>query len=225
MSRVLRRCLAVVVLPAAVMLSGCTDNDEPEVPEVPGETDEPTGDTTATEAVDATPDPTSTLDVPFECSELMSAGRVVQILQTSLDGETQRVYNEDFLEDSGRTGRLTCRYGAPTGGETASPSPDSEPEAPAVEIAVSSYIDEETAGGRIDATLGSTSRDIEPQTMGGNEGYVLTGQDEVTFIMAEGVRTYVIALRRGVVAEAAELVVMLDLAAEMLGLDAPTPES
>ncbi|NEE02210.1 hypothetical protein [Phytoactinopolyspora halotolerans] len=227
MSRVLRKCLAVLVLPVILLLSGCTENEEPEVPEVPRGTEEPTGDAEATEASDATPEPTSTLDVPFECSELMTAGRVVQILQTSLDGETQRVYNEDFLEDSGRTGRLTCRYGAPVSGRTASPSPspDAEPEKAAVEIAVSSYVDEETATGRIDTTLGSTSRDVEPQTIGGKEGYLLTGDGEITFILADGVRTYVIALRRGVVPEKAEVVVMLDLAAEMLGLDSPTPES
>jgi hypothetical protein len=205
-----------------MLLASCTDQDEPEVPEVPRGTEQPTDGAEATEAVDPTADPTD-VDVPFECGDLLTAGRVVQIAQTSIEGETRRVYNDEFLESSGRTGRLTCQYGVPTADATASPTPSDEEQVPAVEIAVSSYIDSETAAGRIDATLGSTSRDVDPQTIGGNEGYLLTGDDDVTFIAAEGVRTYVISLRRGLVPEAAEVVVILELAAEMLDVPAPTP--
>ncbi|NDL55493.1 hypothetical protein [Phytoactinopolyspora mesophila] len=210
------------VFPLALLVASCTDQEEPEVPEVPGGTEQPTDGAEATEAANPTADPTE-LDVPFECSELLTAGRVVQIVQTSIDGETRRVYNDEFLESSGRTGRLTCQYGVPTADSTASPTPSGDEQGPAVEIAVSSYVDAETAAGRIEATLGSTSRDIDPQTIGGNEGYLLTGDDDVTFIAAEGVRTYVISLRRGLVPEAAEVVVILELAAEMLDVPVPTP--
>lgn len=206
-----------------VVLVGCTNQEEPEVPEVPGATTDPPTEGGGTDGATATPDPTSTLAVPFECSEVMTAGRVVQILQTSLNGDTQRVYNDDFLEDSGRTGRLTCSYGVPTRTGRRTPK-DDEPQ-PAVEIAVSSYTDAETATGRIDATVGSTSRKVEPQTIGGKEGYLLTGDGEVTFVVSEDIRTYVITLRRGVVPKAAEVVVILELATELLDVPGATPTS
>ncbi len=223
----MRWCALGGVLPLLVAVSGCTDQDEPEVPEVPGGTEQPTDGAEPTSVVDPTADPTEALDVPFECGDMLTAGRVVQIVQTSLDGETQRIYNDEFLESSGRTGRLTCRYGVPTSDPTASPTPDAEADelAPAVEIAVSSYVDAETASGRIESTVGATSRDIDPQTIGGEEGYLLTGDDDVSYIVAEGVRTYVITLRRGVVPEAAEVVVILELAAELLGIAEPTPSN
>ncbi|NED93882.1 hypothetical protein G1H11_00965 [Phytoactinopolyspora alkaliphila] len=221
MNRVLRRYAALAVVPMALSLAACTDQQEPEVPEVPGATETPEDAVDTAEPTEPAGDPTDALDVPFECGEMLTAGRVVQILQTPLDGESQRVYNDDYLADSGRTGRLTCRYGVPTGGSSPSPSPSPSADGPAVEVAVSSYVDEETAAGRIDTTLGSTSRDVEPQTIGGTEGYLLTDDDEVTYIVARGVRTYVITLRRGLVPDAAEVVVILELAAEILGDEAP----
>ncbi|AYY12897.1 hypothetical protein EF847_09465 [Actinobacteria bacterium YIM 96077] len=220
MTLVLRRAIGAAVIPAALVVAGCTEREEPEVPEVPDET---STETDAAETTEPTPDE-SDVSVPFECSELFTAGRVVQIVQASLDGETRRIYNDDFLESSGRTGRLTCMYGVPTADETASPSPSPEEDPqPAVEIAVSSYVDEETAAGRIDTTLGATSRDVEPQTIGGREGYLLAGDDEVTFIVAEGVRTYVITLMRDLVPEDAEVVVILELAGELLDVEDSPP--
>jgi hypothetical protein len=219
-NRDLRRYAVLAVVPLVLSLAACTDQEEPEVPEVPGATETPGGTDETAEPTEPAADPTDAINVPFECGEMLTAGRVVQILQTSLDGETQRVYNDEFLQDSGRTGRLTCRYGVPSGGSSPSPSPS--PGGPAVEIAVSSYVDAETAAGRIDSTLGSTSRDVEPQTIGGTEGYLLIGDDEVTYVVAEGVRTYVITLRRGLVPDAAEVVVILELAAEILGGSAPS---
>lgn len=218
--RLLRRCAALALLPPVLAVVGCTDRGEPGVPEVP----EPGPTGTETPSDTASPDSTSEESaeaVPFECGDLFTAGRLVQILQTSLEGETERIYNDDYLESSGRTGRLTCRYGVGSGDETASPDPDEQ--LPAVEVAVSSYVDEETAAGRIDTTLGATSRDVAPQSIGGQEGYLLDGEDDITFVTAEGVRTYVITLRHGLVGEAAEVVVLLELAGELLDVPAPTP--
>lgn len=217
MNRVLGRYVIVGVLALASLLGSCTGQEEPEVPEVPGATETPT-EGGGTEGATPTADPTDALDVPFECSELMTAGRVVQILKKSLKGEMQRVYNDDFLEDSGRTGRLTCSYGVPTGRRN-------RQQDPTVEIAVSSYTDAETAQGRIDTTVGATSRRIKQQTIAGNKGYLLTGDGQVTFVVAKDVRTYVISLRRGVVKRSAEVVVILDLAAELLDVPGATPTS
>ncbi len=208
-------------------VSSCGRPAEPEVPEVrrPSATD--TGDA----AAGTSPSSGPAAGVPELCEDLLTFGRLVQILQVPLEGGTGRVFNDDYLPDSGRTGRLTCTYGVPTDlDEPATPGqpmPSTPPVPvpptpvpPPVEISVSGYTETDVASARVEATVagaqGSGTR-IEAQPVGGRDGFVLDDAEDVSFVVADGARTYVITLRHGVVPATAERVVLLGLAGELLG--------
>ncbi|TDE07400.1 hypothetical protein [Jiangella asiatica] len=226
-SRHHRAAALAVAVPLMLLLAGCSNDDDPEVPVVPtpgGSTGaDGTGD--PTQAGDPTPSPGSTTGVPEECGDLASAGEVAQILQAPMQGETVRVYNDEFLPDSGRTGRLTCSYGVPEvpPGQSAPPTPPPVP----LQISVSGYVDAETAAGRIDPTVDAAQAaggTVQAQPVAGRDGFLLSDAEDISFVAADDVRTYVITLRHGVVPAAAEPVVLVDLAAHLLGASAtPTP--
>lgn len=203
-----------------MLMAGCSNRAEPEVPEVP---DPSASQSSSGTPGDPTPSSSSTVGVPETCGELISFSDVLTIVQAPLPGDNSRVYNDDFLADSGRTGRLTCTYGiapVPTG-----VVPPPTPAPPPLEIAVSAYTDPEIASGRISSTVDSVRANggqAAPQAIGGRDGFVLTDTEDVSFVVADDVRTYVITLRHGVVPAAAEPVVLLDLARAVLGDAAPT---
>lgn len=225
-----RPCRAIVIAAAMVVaLSACSNSDEPEVPVVPTPdevgadgTDGPDG-----EAVEATPSPTSTTGIPELCGELATAGDVAQILQVPMRGETRRVYNDDYLSDSGRTGRLTCSYGvrAAPEGRSATPTPRPTPTPVPLEVSVSGYVDAEVAAGRISSTVDAAQAagtTVQAQPVAGRDGFLLSDKQDVSFVMADDVRTYVITLTHGVVAKPAEKVVLLEMAGHLLGVPSPT---
>lgn len=204
-----------------MVVAGCSNREEPEVPEVPGETT--SGGASDADDTPGTPEPSSTVGVPELCSDLIATARVLQILEIPIQGDTTRVFNDDFLADSGRTGRLTCSYGvvAPPTGVAPPPTPAPVP----LEIAVSSYVDAEIAAGRIESTVSSTQDAggaAQAQPVSGRDGFVLTDAEDISIVFADDVRTYVITLRRGVVVPAAEPVVLLGLAEEILGVESTT---
>ncbi|MBB5789631.1 hypothetical protein [Jiangella mangrovi] len=204
-------------VPLVLLLAGCSNGGEPEVPVVPTSGEPTDGDGTEA-AGDPTASPSSTTGVPELCSELASAGDIAQILQVPIQGETVRVYNDEFLPDSGRTGRLTCSYGVPEvpEGQTPPPTPPPVP----LEIAVSGYTDAETAAGRIESTVDSAqaaAATVTAQPVAGRDGFLLSDPADVSFVVADDVRTYVITLLHGVVPAAAEPVVLVNLAAHLLG--------
>ncbi|WP_157574405.1 hypothetical protein [Jiangella muralis] len=217
---------ATLFLPLLLVLSGCSNGDEPEVPVVPTSGEPTDGDGTDA-AGEPSASPGSTTGVPELCSDLASAGEIAQILQVPMQGETVRVYNDEFLPDSGRTGRLTCSYGVPEVPEGTTPPP-TPPPVP-LEIAVSGYTEADIAAGRIDSTVDGAQAAgtvVTAQTVAGRDGFLLTDVEDVSFVMADDIRTYVITLLHGVVPAAAEPVVLVNLAAHLLGASAtgtPTP--
>ncbi|WP_157987563.1 hypothetical protein [Jiangella endophytica] len=239
-SRLLRRtrptAAATLFLPLLLVLAGCSNGNEPEVPVVPTSGEPTDGDGTAA-AGEPSASPSSTTGVPELCGDLATAGEIAQILQVPIQGETVRVYNDEFLPDSGRTGRLTCSYGVPEAPEAPTPAPIPAPTpaptptpAPVpLEIAVSGYTDADTAAGRIDSTVDGAQAAgavVTAQTVAGHDGFLLSDAEDVSFVVAADLRTYVITLRHGVVAAAAEPVVLVNLAAHLLGGEAsgtPTP--
>ncbi|TDC46296.1 hypothetical protein E1212_27190 [Jiangella ureilytica] len=213
-----RRRLAALAaaVPLLLLPAGCSNGGEPEVPVVPTP-GEPTGDSTEAGG-EPTASPSSTTGVPELCGDLAGAGDIAQILQVPMQGETVRVYNDEFLPDSGRTGRLTCSYGVPEVPEGQAPPPTPAPVP--LEIAVSGYTDAETASGRIESTVDAAqaaAATVTAQPVAGRDGFLLSDPEDVSFVVADDVRTYVITLRHGVVPAAAEPVVLVDLAAHLLG--------
>ncbi|WP_298327750.1 hypothetical protein [Haloactinopolyspora sp.] len=220
MSRLSRS--AAVAVAVALSVTACSNTDEPEVPVVPTQGASPSDDGSAGDAA-ATPSPTSTTGVPELCEDLATAGEVAKILKVPMRGETQRVYNDDYLGDSGRTGRLTCKYGVrPTPeGRNAPPTPAPVP----LTVAVSGYVDGDVAAGRISSTVDdaqAAGTTVQAQSVAGRDGFLLSDKQDVSFVVADDVRTYVITLSHGVVAKPAERVVLLDMAHHLLGIPPST---
>ncbi|WP_205740575.1 hypothetical protein [Haloactinopolyspora alba] len=224
------RTAAAVVVFVALTLTGCSNSDEPEVPVVPTESSASRGSGETDDAVaEPTPSPTSTTGVPELCEELATAGDVAQILEVPMRGQTRRIYNDDHLEESGRTGRLTCRYGVRSAPDT--PSPGNRPSAPArqpripLEFSVSGYVDAEVAAGRITSTVDAAQAagtTVKAQSVAGRDGFLLSDKEDVSFIVADDIRTYVVTLAHRVVPRKAERVVLLAMAEHLLGIPSST---
>jgi hypothetical protein len=212
---VLRRLLVVATFVA--LTAGCSNGDDDgtvPVPSPAGTTGEPSG-----TGPSASPSPTGP-QVPEVCDDIVPFTRIVQIVAVPLEGTTGRVYADDFPAASGRTARLTCQYGvrpAPAGGEAPPPQ---------VEISLSGYVDSDAALARLEDTVGSaraSGQQVLAQAVSGHDGFMLADAADVTYVVAVDDRTLVVTLARGVVPEAAERVVLVDLVEEALGLSAATP--
>ena len=201
--------LGVLTVPVA----GCSD--DPSTPDLPFSAGDPPQ--TFTVAADATPSPTegsaALAVIPESCGDVASVTRVVEVLGAPLEGSGSFVYAGP-LPESGRTARITCGYGVPDGG-------DGQAGTPAVEITINGYVDAETAAGRLEGSVesGRSQGDaIAAVELDGRPGFVHSEADIVSYLVADGARTLVVTLRRGVVSTSAERLVLLDLAALTLGL-------
>lgn len=196
------RVYATALVAAVCLLGACTNTEEPTVPEVPTPTPTATGPDD-----EALPAPSFTAGVPELCEDLITGARVREIVEVPFRGGIDRVYNNERLEDSGRIGRLTCRYGV-------SNRPNRPP---AVEVAVSAYTSADVAADRIPASVNAARGDVEPQKVQGRPGFILRDKEDVSLLFADDVRTYVITMRVGVVKTyAATRVVLLSLAEAVL---------
>ncbi|HEU4491711.1 MAG TPA: hypothetical protein VFR74_12655 [Jiangellales bacterium] len=200
--------LAAVAVPAA----GCSD--DPSTPDLPFSAGDPPQTFTAAAGASAPPAPTggsaAPAVVPQSCDDVASVTRVVEVLGAPLEGSGSFVYAGP-LPEAGRTARITCGYGVPEG----------EDPVPAVEITINGYVDAETARGRLDGSVESARSQGDATAaveLDGRPGFVLADAETVSYVVADGARTLVVSLRRGVVSRSAEQLVLLDLAALTLGL-------
>lgn len=221
-----RRVLIAAVVPMVLATAAC-EREQPEVPEVPAQT-------TPADETAATRTPTRTA-VPEVCEDLIDYTRLLDLVAIPMDGSNDRVYNDDDLASSGRTARLTCRYGVPfdlsdpaatptpTPGATPTPGPP-----PAVVVAVSSYIDADVARGRVEGTV-ADSQDgggtVSARPLAGIEAFLLADAEDVSYVLADGPLTYVFTLRRGLVPPEDEEPALVALAAEVVGVEDVPPES
>lgn len=211
----------------AIALSGCSGDEEPEdfpLDEMPARTSTPDADATGGSP---TAEPTGTAELPRECSAIIPYVDVLDAVAVPLSGGVSPIFVDGgFHEDSGRLQRLTCSYSADAsvngnGGDDDDGEQEDAP--PVLQIAVSSYVDAEHAEARVADTVSGGSQ-AEPLEISGSPGYVLSSDESITFVAAEGPLTYVVSLTRGLVPENAEQVVLITLAEHLLGGDGAASE-
>jgi hypothetical protein len=151
---------------------------------------------------------------------------VVEVVGVPLPGQTTFVY-ADEQPDIKRLQRVTCGYGVPETDPTAAPAtPSAEP---AVEITMNEYEDGAAARDRVDVTLDSAAAEgsqIATTAVGTLEASVLRSAERSTLVVRQDARTVVVTLRRGLVPDAAEQLVLTELAARALRVEtstSPTP--
>jgi hypothetical protein len=195
------------------LVAGCTE-EQVQLPPEPTPT-----------AVIAPPATETAAAFPQTCSELVDPARFTQIVAAPVGGETTRVYAGP-LPSAGRTQRLTCAYGVPGGSEAGEPGAAATPAPAAVSLTLNEYVDADTAAGRLDVTAEaaqSAGEQVVAAPLDEYPGYLLRGDAAVSAVVAADTRTAVATLRRGLVPEAAEPVVLEGLLAAMLGLPGPSP--
>lgn len=213
-----------------IVLTGCSgDSEEPEefpLDTMPVRTPTPEGDPTG----EPTEEPTGTAELPRECSAIIPYVDVLEAVAVPLSGGVTPIFVDGgFHEASGRLQRLTCSYGADpsaddNGGNGGGDDDGEQSDAPPVlEIAVSSYVDAEHAEARVADTVAGAGQ-AEPLEISGSPGYVLSSDESITFVAADGPLTYVASLTRGFVPENAEQVVLITLAEKLLGGDGSATE-
>lgn len=217
--------LLVGIAILAIALAGCSDDAEPEefpLDTMPAQTSAPEADPTGGTPTD---EPTGTAELPRECSAIIPYVDVLDAVAVPLSGGVSPIFVDGgFHEASGRLQRLTCSYNADAsvnGGDDDDGEQADVP--PVLEIAVSSYVDAEYAEARVADTVAGAGQ-VEPLEVSGSPGYVLSSDESITFVAADGPLTYVVSLTRGLVPDNAEQVVLITLAEHLLGEDGAADE-
>ncbi len=215
----MRRRLLAALAAVAFLAAACSEDD-------PGEATHPLlEDPTSTETQDPTATPVEAEPTeqgfPEECGQLIPFVRVAEIVSVPMSGMS-RVYQDDFPADSGRLERLTCNYGTELpdndDGEDGDDAEDGDAE-PYVTIAVSSYTDPGAATVRVESTVDSArigGQHVESMEISGRSGFFLRNGETVSYVLADGELTYVVTLRRDVVEEPAEQVVLVTMVEQLL---------
>ena len=218
-----RRRLVAALAALTLVAAACSEDE-------PGEAthpllDDPTPSVTPTSTgTPGDPEPTD-LAFPQECGQLISFVRVAEIVAVPMSGTT-RVYQDDFPADSGRLERLTCSYGTePPDGESDGTNGDGGGDPargdgePYVTIAVSSYNEAGAAEARVESTVDSArigGQQVEAMEIAGRSGFFLRSDDTVSYVLGDEELTYVVTLRRGVVEDPAEQVVLVTMVEQLL---------
>lgn len=196
-----------------LLLAGCSTGTDPDDPATellfsP--------DPTAEETQQATPtaQPVTLPEFPADCAGLVPASRVRAIVAVPIPGDTTYVF-ADALPDISRTARVTCGYGVGAG----------RGPGPAVEITVNDYESEEAAQARVDVTLqaaGDAGNTVTELPVGPYDGWTISDRDGISLVVDAGTRTLVVTMKRQIVEQSAEPIVLEQLAAAALGLPTET---
>ena len=208
-----KRRLVAALAAVALIVAGCGGDDPGEATHPLLEDPTPTGTPTTTDSpTDAAP---TQLGFPQECDQLIPFVRVAEIVAVPMAG-TSRVYQDDFPADSGRLERLTCNYGTEPPGGDGEAAEDAEPY---VTVAVSSYTNSGAATVRMQSTVDSArigGQQVEALEVAGRNGFFLRNDEAVSYVLADNELTYVVTLRRDVVEDPAEQVVLVTMVEQLL---------
>jgi hypothetical protein len=156
---------------------------------------------------------------PESCSDLVPTPTVVEVVGVPLPGQTTFVY-ADEQPDIQRLQRVTCGYGVPEADPAA--APDAPAPEPAVEITLNEYEDADAAADRVEVTLDAAAAEgsqIATTSVGDLEATVLRSATRSTLVVQQDALTAVVTMRRGLVPDAAEPLVLTELAARALGVE------
>ncbi len=210
--------LARTALVAVLALSACTESGPSDDALRMLEEPSPTADAATGDGDDAIEPAAEDAEFPRECGDVIPFVTVAEIVAAPMRGASA-VYQDDF-PDSPRIERLVCHYGT----EAPDEDDDAEPrEDPAVSVIVSSYSDAAAAAAQVDLTIDNAriaGRAIDQLDVGGREVTSLTSSDAVSYVLADGDRTYVVTLATDVVPAEASPVVLLALVEEVLAAPA-----
>jgi hypothetical protein len=131
--------------------------------------------------------------VPKSCGAVLTQDEVAEILQVAVTGQTLPIVGVPEPK-IGRTARIDCYYGVPTGQDRA---------AAPVTIGLASYTDETAARKRLDSTVAS-EKEIGSKAgevpIGPDRGILLHGK-QWTLVAVRGNSTVVITMKLDLVAE------------------------
>jgi hypothetical protein len=130
------------------------------------------------------------------------------------------------VPQSGRTGRVTCGYGAPKpiASGTASPGATAKPAAPPlVQASYITYVDAKTAAARVQSTVeaDAASAVVTEATVDGRPANILLSSQSSELVMSDGARTLVVVLQPVVVAADKAPAALKAIAALMLQFGRP----
>jgi hypothetical protein len=155
---------------------------------------------------------------PESCSDLVPTPTVVEVVGVPLPGQTTFVY-ADEQPDIKRLQRVTCGYGVPETDPAAAPNAPA-PE-PAVEITLNEYEDASAAADRVEVTREAAAAEgsqIQTTEVAGLEATLLRSAQRSTMVVQQDAVTVVVTMRRGLVPDPAEPLVLSELAARALGI-------
>lgn len=172
-----------VVLVAAFLLVGCTRSEPPRTsPAVP---------------VFSTVAPNATLErtVPDDCDAVASLDDLTRLLNTFVSGPVQRIVGV-AQTNIGRTARLDCYYSVPEGQPVT---------AAYVWIGLTSYVNEESARKRLNATVAdarnaSETTNVSDVAVGQGRGVLIRGADWM-LVAGRGRTTVVVRVNPALVPE------------------------
>ncbi|MDQ1463872.1 MAG: hypothetical protein QOC73_813 [Actinomycetota bacterium] len=220
-----RLSVPAVLAVAGLLLSGCTKKANHPPPSVsPSNSSAPASSSPLVSAAPSTASPAAAV-LPTACSQLLPLGALQRILGFGILGQVTYLRAAP-VPQSGRTGRVTCGYGAPKtiASGTASPGATAKPAAPPlVQASYITYVDAKTAASRVQSTVeaDAASAVVTEATVDGLPASILLGSQSSELVMSDGARTLVVVLQPLVVAADKAPAALKAIAALMLQFDRP----
>jgi hypothetical protein len=208
--------VAAVALVTLVAATGCSSHNA-SAPTPSLSTPPPSTSAPAPSAQHSTQPTNAGPVLPAGCSQLLPLQAVQDALGVGVVGKVTYLKAAP-VPQSGRTGRVTCGYGAPGGTGSASPSGAAPSGAPLVQVSYITYTDAATAAGRVTLTVqhDGQSATISKATVDGAPAWVLVGKVWDELVMADGARTIVVEVSPSILSPEKAPVALTAMATTML---------
>jgi hypothetical protein len=220
-----RLYVPAVLAVAGLLLSGCTKKADHAPPSVSPTSSLPQASSSpSVSTVPSTASPAAAV-LPTACSQLLPLGALQRILGFGILGRVTYLRAAP-VPQSGRTGRVTCGYGAPkplTSGTASAGATAKPPAPPLVQASYITYVDAKTAASRVQSTVeaDAASAVVTEATVDGLPANILLGSQSSELVMSDGARTLVVVLQPVVVAADKAPAALKAIAALMLQFGRP----